>query len=291
MARSILGYTKWITRITWMIAALLPNSLTADIDRLGSNANLVLDAQSWTLWAFVLVALWVPHPIALTASRMLSPLVVLLIGARLGSADWSPSVVLAALLAAVVCVLVFTAEFGSEQAQAGAFGNERRFLLRLPAPLVLPLILGWLLFAVAVIGAPLVAASTNWIVGVPSVVVALVVSWFAPQRLHQLSKRWLVRVPAGWVVHDAVLLADNILVRTHELQSMAIAPSTTEAFDLTGLTGGTPIEICMRDSTTVRLTPFAARVTKTLDVVHTKAILVAPTRASAPLSKLPLILQ
>ena len=124
-----------------------------------------------------------------------------------------------------------------------------------------------------------------WVIGVPTALLALVVLWFAPQRLHQLSKRWLVRVPAGWVVHDAVLLADNILVRTHELQSMAIAPSTTEAFDLTGLTRGTPLEICLRDSTTVRLTPFAARITKTLDVVHTKAILVAPTRVSAPLSK------
>jgi hypothetical protein len=285
VARSILGYTKWITRTTWMIAALLPNSLTADIDRFGSNANRVLDIQSWALWALVLVALWVPHPIALTTSRMLSPLVALLMVARLGSTEWSPAAILAALLAAVVCVLTFTAEFGSDQAQAGAFGNERRFLLRLPAPLLLPLILGWLLFAVAVIGAPLVVASTNWLIGVPSAVVALVVLWFAPQRLHQLSKRWLVRVPAGWVVHDAVLLADNILVRTHELQSMAIAPSTTEAFDLTGLTSGTPLEICMRDSTMVRLTPFAARVNKTLDVVHTKAILVAPTRATAPLAK------
>ena len=285
MARSILGYTKWITRIAWMIAALLPNSLTTDVDRLGSDANRVLDAQGWTLWALVLVALWVPHPIALTAARMLSPLVALLMGARLGGTEWSPSAILATLLAAVACVFIFTAEFGSEQAQAGAFGNERRFLLRLPAPLVLPLVVGWLLFAVTVIGAPLVATSSSWTIAAPAVVAALVISWFVPQRLHQLSKRWLVRVPAGWVVHDAVLLADNVLVRTHDLQSMTIAPSSTEAFDLTGLTSGTPLEIAMRDSTTVRLTPFAARITKTLDVVHTKAILVAPTRANAPLAQ------
>jgi len=268
-----------------MLAALLPNSLTVDIDLLGGDTNRILDVQGWTLWALVLVALWVPHPISLTVSRMISPLVVLLIGARLGSAEWSPSVILATLLAAVACVFMFTAEFGSEQAQAGAFGNERRFLLRLPAPLALPAVIGWLLFSLSVIGAPIVVASSTWVIGVPTALLALVVLWFAPQRLHQLSKRWLVRVPAGWVVHDAVLLADNILVRTHELQSMAIAPSTTEAFDLTGLTRGTPLEICLRDSTTVRLTPFAARITKTLDVVHTKAILVAPTRVSAPLSK------
>ena len=285
MARSILGYTKWITRIAWLIAALLPNSFSVDIDQLGSGANLALEVLSWTLWALVLVALWVPHPIALTAARMTSPLVVILVGARLGGTEWSPSAILSTLLAAVTCVFIFTADFGSEQAQAGAFGNERRFLLRLPAPLALPTVIGWLLFAVSVIGGPIVAASSNWKFAVPTALFTIVVLWFVPQRLHQLSKRWLVRVPAGWVVHDAVLLADNILVRTHEMQSMNIAPKNTEAFDLTGLTSGTPLEICLRDSMTVRLTPFAARVTKTLDVVHTKAILVAPTRTSAPLAK------
>ena len=285
MARSILGYTKWITRIAWLIAALLPNSFSVDVDQLGSGANLALDVLSWTLWALVLVALWVPHPIALTTARTTSPLVVILMCARLGGTEWSPSAIFSSLLAVMTCVFIFTAEFGSEQAQAGAFGNERRFLLRLPAPLALPTVIGWLLFAVSVIGGPIVTASSNWQFAVPTALFTIVVLWFVPQRLHQLSKRWLVRVPAGWVVHDAVLLADNILVRTHELQSMNIAPNTTEAFDLTGLTGGTPLEISLRDSTTVRLTPFAARVTKTLDVVHTKAILVAPTRTSAPLAK------
>lgn len=285
MARSILGYTKWITRIAWLIAALLPNSFSVDVDQLGSGANLALDVLSWTLWALVLVALWVPHPIALTTARMTSPLVVILMCARLGGTEWSPSAIVSSLLAVMTCVFIFTAEFGSEQAQAGAFGNERRFMLRLPAPLALPTVIGWLLFAVSVIGGPVVVASSNWQFAVPTALFTIVVLWFVPQRLHQLSKRWLVRVPAGWVVHDAVLLADNILVRTHELQSMNIAPNTTEAFDLTGLTGGTPLEISLRDSTTVRLTPFAARVTKTLDVVHTKAILVAPTRTSAPLAK------
>ncbi len=284
MVRSILGYSKWITRIAWMLAALLPNSLMTDLDQSSDIVNLVLDVQGWATWAFVLVALWVPHPIALTAARMLAPLTMLLMAMRLGGTEWNPLPIVATLSAIVACVLMFTAEFGTDQAQAGAFGNERRFLLRLPAPLVLPTVIGWLLFASALIVAPLVVVSNEWPIAVPVAVVALVVLWFTPQRLHQLSKRWLVRVPAGWVVHDAVLLGDNILVRSHELQSMKIAPSDTEAFDLTGLTRGIALEIQLRDSTTVRLTPFASRITKTLDVVHTKALLVAPTRATAPLT-------
>lgn len=283
MARSILGHTKWITRIAWVLAALLPNSLMANVDWVGDNANVVLDVQGWASWALVLVALWVPHPIALTAARMLAPITAILMTVRLSGTEWSPLPILAVLAALVTCVFIFTAEFGADQAQAGAFGNERRFLLRLPAPLALPLVIGWMLFALASIAAPLVVSSADWPIAIPVAVVALVVLWFTPQRLHQLSKRWLVRVPAGWVVHDAVLLADNILVRTHELQSMTMAASDTEAFDLTGITRGAAIEIQLRDSATVRLTPFATRLTKTLDVVHTKALLVSPTRARAPL--------
>ena len=284
MARSILGYTKWITRIAWILAALLPNSLMTDVDRFRDRANVVLDVQGWTTWAVVLVALWVWHPIALTAARMVAPLTAILMVARLDGAEWSPLPIIATLAALMACLFIFTAEFGADQVQAGAFGNERRFLLRLPAPLFLPLVIGWTLFAAAVIAAPLIIVSVAWPIAIPVAALALVVLWFAPQRLHQLSKRWLVRVPAGWVVHDSVLLADNILVRTHELQSMSVAASGNEAFDLTGLTRGAALQIQLRDSATVRLTPFASRITKTLDVVHTKALLVAPTRATAPLS-------
>lgn len=284
MVRSILGYSKWITRFGWMLAALLPNSLTADVDRFSDTSNFVFDVQGWATWVLVLVALWVPHPIALTASRMVAPLTVLLMAMRLGGTEWGPLPILATLAALVACLFVFTAEFGTEQVQAGAFGNERRFLLRIPAPLVLPTVTGWLFFATASIAGPLFVVSNEWPIAIPVTIVALVVLWFTPQRLHQLSKRWLVRVPAGWVVHDAVLLGDNMLVRTHELQSMAIAPRDTEALDLTGLTRGISLEIVLRDSATVRLTPFASRLTKTLDVVHTKALLIAPTRASAPLN-------
>ena len=284
MVRSILGYSKWITRIAWLLAALLPNSLMADVDRFSDSANFVFDVQGWAMWALVLVALWVPHPIALTTARMLAPLTAVLMAARLAGTEWGPLPILATFAALVACSIVFTAEFGAEQVQAGAFGNERRFPLRIPAPLVLPTVIGWLFFATALIAGPLVVVANEWPIAIPVAVVALVVLWFIPQRLHQLSKRWLVRVPAGWVVHDAVLLGDNILVRTHELQSMTIASSDTEAFDLTGLTRGSALEIQLRDSTTVRLTPFASKLTKTLDVVHTKALLVAPTRVTTPLT-------
>ena len=278
MIQTLLGHTKWITRATWTVVALLPKSFDTDFASLSAATNLTLEIQGWVLWAVVLIALWVPHPISLTASRMIAPLATFGIAAGLQSMEWEPTKIVAALCAAITTLFVFTAEFGGDQVQAGVFGDERRFVLRMPTPLALPTLVGWLLFAAAVGLAPLIVSSAPWQIAIPVVVIAAIVTWFVPQRLHQLSKRWLVRVPAGWVVHDAVLLADNILIRTHELAAMRLAPSDTEALDISGLTQGTPIEVSLRDATTIRLTPFAARVTRTLDVVHAKAILVAPTR-------------
>lgn len=284
MIHALLRHTKWITRTTWIAVALLPQSFTTDFASSSEQTNLTLEIQGWVSWAIVLVALWVPHPISLTASRMIAPLVVLGITVGLPSVAWEPTKIVAALLAAITSIFIFTAEFGGNQVQAGAFGNERRFVLRMPAPLALPTLVGWLLFAAGLCIAPLVASSANWLIAVPVVAFALLVTWFVPQRLHQLSKRWLVRVPAGWVVHDAVLLADNVLIRTHELAAMHLAPADSEALDISGLTRGALLEVALRESTTIRLTPFAARVTRTLDVVHAKSLLVAPTRPGGPLA-------
>ncbi len=281
MVHALLRHTKWITRTTWLAVALLPPSFTTDFTSLSETANLTLEIQGWAMWAIVLVALWVPHPISLTTSRMIAPLVAVGITVGLPSMAWEPTKIIAALCAAITTVFVFAAEFGGDQVQAGAFGNERRFVLRIPAPLALPTLVGWLLFALSLGIAPIIAVSTAWPLAVITVMFAVLVTWFVPQRLHQLSKRWLVRVPAGWVVHDAVLLADNILIRTHELAAMRLAPADTEALDISGLTRGELLEVMLRESITIRLTPFAARVTKTLDVVHAKAILVAPSRPLA----------
>ena len=100
---------------------------------------------------------------------------------------------------------------------------------------------------------------------------------FVPQ-LHRLTMRWLVRVPAGWVIHDGVLLAENLLMRTHNVGSMQLAPATTEAVDLSGITHGIPLEISLREMTDVRLTPLLSKFTKTVDALHVKQLLVAPSQ-------------
>ena len=265
MIQRLLTHIAWPVRVLWIAFALAPNGF---------------GIVAWILWAVVAIGTWIHHPISLTTVRCLAPIVVFY------SAVYALSESLSSLnIAVVTCgiislMLMFTADYGSAHVQAGAYGNERRFLLRIPAPVVLPTLITWALFATVLVVLENAVQSENYVLGIPLLLALIAMSWkFAPQ-MHRLSKRWLVRVPAGWVVHDDLLLAENLLLRTHNVTSMQLAPADTEAIDLSGITRGVPIEISIRELTDVRLSPLLSKITKTVDVLHVKQLLVAPNNPS-----------
>jgi hypothetical protein len=233
---------------------------------------------AWILWAVVAIGTWIHHPISLTTIRCLAPIAVVY------SAVYALSESLNSLnIAVVTCgivslMLMYTADYGSAHVQAGAYGNERRFLLRIPAPVVLPTLITWALFATVLVVLENAVQSENYVLSIPLLLALIAMSWkFAPQ-MHRLSKRWLVRVPAGWVVHDDLLLAENLLVRSHNLVAIDFALAESDALDLSGMTRGVPIQISLREMTDVRLSQLGARLLKTMDVLHVQAFLVATTR-------------
>ena len=198
--------------------------------------------------------------------------------AQLPSEDFGVLPVVATTASLVSLLLIYTSDFGMIQVQAGAYGNERRFLLRIPVSLVLPTLLTWVVLSAFFVIADNLFESGLWLGGSVVALFAAAAMWkFVPQ-LHRLSMRWLVRVPAGWVIHDGVLLAENLLMRTHNVGSMHLAPATTEAVDLSGITHGIPLEISLREMTDVRLTPLLSKFTKTVDALHVKQLLVAPSQ-------------
>jgi hypothetical protein len=136
----------------------------------------------------------------------------------------------------------------------------------------------WALFATVLVVLENAVKSENYVLGTPLLLALIAMSWkFAPQ-MHRLSKRWLVRVPAGWVVHDDLMLVENLLIRSHNLTAMDFALADSEALDLSGMTRGVPIQISLREMTDVRLSQLGARLLKTMDVLHVQAFLVATTR-------------
>lgn len=257
---------SWIVRVAWVAMALLPNALTTD--------RLAVSIAGWSAWSLVAIATWLEHPISLTVARTVSPVVVAHLAVGLPADNWEPARIVGVACGVVALMVIAGGDYGSRQVQAGAYGDEVRHLLRIPAPIVAPAILGWsVCVALGVVALSVDNRVVAMLAGVAGVLSIVQVG----PKLHRLSRRWLVKVPAGWVVHDDVMLAENLLIRTHQVVSMAPAPSTTQAFDLTGYTTGVPLEITLRESTDVRLSQLGSRLTKTTDVVHASAVLVAPT--------------
>ena len=263
MIQRLLTHIAWPVRVLWIAFALAPNGF---------------GIVAWILWAVVAIGTWIHHPISLTTIRCLAPIAVFY------SAVYALSESLSSLnIAVVTCgiislMLMYTADYGSAHVQAGAYGNERRFLLRIPAPVVLPTLITWALFATVLVVLENAVQSENYVLSIPLLLALIAMSWkFAPQ-MHRLSKRWLVRVPAGWVVHDDLMLAENLLIRSHNLTAMDFALADSEALDLSGMTRGVPIQISLREMTDVRLSKLGARLLKTMDVLHVQAFLVATTR-------------
>ena len=278
MISTLLAKLAWPVRVLWLIAALLPNNLTDTMSSHSQVLRTTMSVELWLLWALVALATWLHHPISLTTARCIVPVVVAHLLVGLPDSSFGVGNVIGAACALVALALIYTSDYGSIHVQAGAYGDERRYLLRVPAPIVMPLVLGWGVMMVVVSTTPLMLASERYVVGGVGVVLSAGLLWQLPVRLHRLSRRWLVKVPAGWVVHDDVVLSENLLIKTHEVVSMNLALEGSVAIDLTGMTRGVPIEVHLREMTDVRLTPLAAKLLKTVDALHVKAFLVAPTR-------------
>ncbi|NCZ87641.1 MAG: hypothetical protein EBY92_00360 [Actinobacteria bacterium] len=282
----------WLARVTWLALAVVPGALSLPeypgetlraSDDVGRASAVVL---LWLAWAVVAFGMIVLHPLSLAAVRWLSPMIAIHVWWMALVADDAPEVW--ARLAAVGCALVVVvvmlrADFGARHVQAAAYGHERRHLLRPPVAVMLPSALVWLvawaLGAVALLVEPSIATA---IAALASALLAA----FGWRRVSVLAQRWLVFVPAGIAVHDPLMLRDTFMVRRHDVRAVGTAdmsPLSDESFDITGTTWGQPVQITLAHLHDVSLSSFGARMTRTLDRVHVRALRIAPTRADVAL--------
>jgi hypothetical protein len=256
------------------VLLLVPPLVPGTLSTIGASADAArgLAACAWLAWIVATVGTWLPHPAGLTAARCALPVLVALCAAV---ADGSTASIAGATAAVLAAMLSASAHFGQHFVQAGAYGDERRWLLRLPAPLALPTLIGWLVLVGPVVAAFALGGTGDAVGAGILAAVSFVAIVFVPRRLHRLSRRWLVRVPAGWVVHDDVALEENLLLRT--VAGMAPAPADTAALDLTCLAPGTPLELTLAAPVQVRPTALVQRVARCGPLETTRSILVAPS--------------
>jgi hypothetical protein len=267
----------WVPRILWIAVAVAGVwSIGEALDGRSAAVRTTVMIGGWAVWGIGVVALMVPSTLGLTVMRMAAALavgtaVVSWIG---GAAPTAGSCFVAS--AALCGLLVGGAGFGQCCVQASAYGDEQRFLLRPPAAFLLPVAIAGVVWVGAVLAAPLLLASTQWLAGVAVAVVAVLLTWVLLPRFNALSRRWLVFVPAGVVVHDQVVLAETLMVSRPDIVGIELALADTGAADFTGPAAGHAIEISMRSMSTALLAPTKATPRGT--ALHVQAFIVAPTR-------------
>lgn len=286
MKQSPANALLWIARVAWVALAIVPNAL--------DETSAVFVGAAWALWALGVLAVVWPSPLSLTVIRVLAPLAAVgLVGAlafsdtldTAGAADIAWPLGGIALSIAVV-VAVFLPYYAAVHVQAAAYGSEQRFPLRVPVPLVAPMVAAWLV-AVGLLVATLFAlAGEVWWLAVVLAVATALVGKVVLERMHRFSRRWLVVVPAGVVVHDHLLLAETFMAKATLVSDVSIAGQPGDALDLTAVARGSVIVVRLRDTDDVILSPYLAKLLGIADVVHTRAYAVAPTLAAQALAAL-----
>lgn len=286
MKQSPANALLWIARVAWVALAVVPNAL--------DDTSAVFVGAAWVVWALGVLAVVWQSPLSLTVIRVLAPLAAVgLVGSLVFSDsldDASVTDVLWPLVGIALSIAVIVASFlpyyAAAHVQAAAYGSEQRFPLRVPVPLVAPMVVAWAVSIGLLIALLFALAGRVWWLAAVLGLFTAAVGKVVLERMHRFSRRWLVVVPAGVVVHDHLLLAETFMAKSTSVASVSIAAGPGDALDLTAVARGSVIVVHLRDTDDVILSPYLAKLLGIADVVHTRAYAVAPTLAAQALAAL-----
>lgn len=247
-------------------------------DNHSSAVGTVLIVWGWLLFLAVAIGVLVPSPISLTVTKCVTPLMA--IGAFIAA---SPAGIFGSLAAFII---TWSALFGDVMVQGSAYGEETRFTLRTPVPYWAPSVVAWALLSGGLIGGTLLIGAENYVVGAPLLLIGALLTPTVPRRLHRLSRRWLVIVPAGIVVHDHLVLAETQMSMRSKILSITKVNESGETADFTGGILGPRIAVHLKEADKVVLSKITAKTLGTIDALHVKAFSFAPRRLDAALAAL-----
>ena len=275
----------WPARVTWFFLPVLLGPAVGDaLDDASRPVQLVASIGLWIGWAVVLVAALVPSTVSLTALRVAAPAAVMAAVAAVVADGPSAAAVVGLVGSLVAALAAFWPGTGEAFVAGSSYGDERRMPLRVPGPLLAgPLVLLWAVAVAGVAAGPLLLAARQWLAGALALAIGLPAAAVAVRSLHTLSRRWLVFVPNGVVVHDPLALAEPVLLRRGDVRSFGPAPANTSALDLTRGALGLALEVTVAPP--VSLVLAAGGGGGASEATTAAALLVSPTRPGAVLAE------
>lgn len=218
----------WPARATWALLPLLMGPALGQA--LGEHSQAVARTGSllaWLTWAGVLVAVLLPRTVSLTALRIAAPAALAVANWAALAGDRGPWAPVAVAGAAVAVVAAFSPLTGQAFVNGSSYGDERRLPLRAPSLLLFgPLPLAELVAVAAPIAGPLLVAAGQPQLGLAVLGAGLPAAALAVRALHSLSRRWVVLVPAGLVLHDHHALVEPVLFPRSSIRRLG--PATVE---------------------------------------------------------------
>ena len=211
--------------MAWASLVITAGPAAADaLDSWSTAPRAVASVVLWAVWGAVLLASFAPRPIGLTALRVAAPVTVVL--ALIAAPAAGPlKGALAVAGTAVAAGVAFTPAVGYRFVNGAAYGEERRYPLRVPPALLLgPIPLAVALIAAGVLAGPLLLADGRYVAGLVALAVAVPVVRTASRSLYALSQRWAVLVPAGIVLKDPLTLVDPVLFPRERIASLRPLP-------------------------------------------------------------------
>ena len=274
----------WPARVLWVALALMAESCVSDaIDGRSTAVRVVVLAGLWLGWAAGLVALLVPRSSALTGLRIIVPAGAAAMVACTAAGSTTSALDLVAVgVGALAAAAVLMPWVGEAWVDGSSYGPEHRLLLR--PPVLFSVILVPVTWAAVVAGAtvgPLLLAARQWVPGVLLTALGAGVVYAGVRSLHQLTRRWIVLVPTGMVIHDPITMPEAQLFLRTSIARLGPAlasdgdPTSDDAPD--DLTGGAPgLALVLQLSENVELLlRTKGRETATKD---STAVLFTPTR-------------
>lgn len=268
--------------VAWIALPFLLGPLLAEaLDPRSSAFRTTATIGLWAWWSVVLVALVVPRPVMLSLGRIGA-------AAALPAAVWAAlatevdgTAAIGLVAAAIAATVPLLPAVGERFVDGESYGDERRFLLRPPGPVQLALVTPtWAVVVAGVVTGPLLLAAEQWVAGVAATLVGLPAAAVGFAALHRLTRRFLVFVPNGLVVHDRSALTEPVLFARHEVAGFAPAAEGSPATDLTAQALGLALEL--RLGGPAQLPVVTGRTDAEQQTV--RSILVTPTRPAAVLA-------
>jgi hypothetical protein len=270
--------TGWVALTVWVLQPFTLGPLLGEA--LQPTRDLFRTAGSWALWGWwlvVLVALALPRPLTLTIARV-AGLAAVPAAAWASFATDDNTVVALGLISAVAAAMALLPPALADRFVDGvSYGDERRFVLRPPGPVLLVVLLpSWVVTIAGFVSGPLFLADEQWVLGGVLVGIGWPLSFLAFRALHQLTNRFLVFVPNGLVIHDLTVMRDPVLFVSPAVTGLAPALADTDADDMTNSALGLALELKLAEP--VKVLAIVGRDTHEREV---RAVLIAPSRPAA----------